>query len=576
MRDADKAWFLDDEPSRRFPLYCRGNVGEIIPEVATPLTATITTPAFRQVFGSIFAGTGVFSAEELADPAATGGLFGGYLYFNVSMMRTFAARAPGMSPADIDKQMLGRAGDVPPYVPRPGDRARRRLPLVIFGMTRTMATRKSPDLDATRADTQAWIASLPEHPDDAELVELVRTCSDRFASNLHDLLDSSMGSGLPLSMLERIAGRAERDEPGVMVKALSGLGTIETARPAAMLWQLGRRVAASSSLTDEFNAGVPGIVGRLRERGETSFLQELDRFLADFGHRGPNEVELASETWGSSPETALAAVERLRLGADSSGPSAVHDELVSVRAAATERILDAAPAPLRPVVRRLLVAAARGAARREQAKGTLVLALSGLRRAVFDVADRLVAEGHLPDRRLFFMVTTEELPAFLADPRSFETRLLARLARYDELNARVPPYFFDGDVPDPATWPLRSAAGSGESVVGDRLEGIGVSSGLVRGRARLVHHPGDPRGLEPGEILVAPITDPAWTPLFLAAAGVVVDVGALQSHAAIVARELGIPAVVSVDGATGRIRDGDELEVDGSLGTVRIVGRAEP
>jgi pyruvate,water dikinase len=70
-------------------------------------------------------------------------------------------------------------------------------------------------------------------------------------------------------------------------------------------------------------------------------------------------------------------------------------------------------------------------------------------------------------------------------------------------------------------------------------------------------------------VLVAPLTDPAWTPLFLAAVAVVVDVGALQSHAAIVARELGIPAVVSVEGATARLADGDLVEVDGDRGIVR-------
>ena len=101
-----------------------------------------------------------------------------------------------------------------------------------------------------------------------------------------------------------------------------------------------------------------------------------------------------------------------------------------------------------------------------------------------------------------------------------------------------------------------------------------MSAGVGRGRARVVTDPADPRGIEPGEVLVAPLTDPAWTPLFLAAVAVVVDVGALQSHAAIVARELGIPAVVSVEGASRRIVDGDELEVDGDRGTVTVVQRA--
>src|SRR5688572_27150263 len=85
-------WFLDDEPSSRFPVYCRGNVGEIVPNVATPLSASITTEAFRLAFTRLFTEAGAFSAAELAEPSATGGVFGGYLYFNMSFARSFAAR----------------------------------------------------------------------------------------------------------------------------------------------------------------------------------------------------------------------------------------------------------------------------------------------------------------------------------------------------------------------------------------------------------------------------------------------------------------------------------------------------
>ena len=94
---------------------------------------------------------------------------------------------------------------------------------------------------------------------------------------------------------------------------------------------------------------------------------------------------------------------------------------------------------------------------------------------------------------------------------------------------------------------------------------------MAIGRARVVHDPGDPAGLLPGDVLVAPITDPAWTPLFVPAAAVVVDVGAQISHAVIVSRELGLPCVVSVTGATRTIPDGALVEVNGDLGTVTIL-----
>jgi pyruvate,water dikinase len=87
----------------------------------------------------------------------------------------------------------------------------------------------------------------------------------------------------------------------------------------------------------------------------------------------------------------------------------------------------------------------------------------------------------------------------------------------------------------------------------------------------VVLDPFDPRGLEPGDVLVAPVTDPAWTPLFVPAAAVVVDVGAQITHAVIVSRELGIPCVVSVTGATRKIPDGAMVTVDGTNGTVTLL-----
>ena len=109
---------------------------------------------------------------------------------------------------------------------------------------------------------------------------------------------------------------------------------------------------------------------------------------------------------------------------------------------------------------------------------------------------------------------------------------------------------------------------------GDVLEGIGGSPGRVIGVARIVMDASDPDALKPGDILVAPITDPSWTPLFLAAAGVIVDVGAVMSHSVIVSRDLGIPCAVSVTDATKIIPNGALIELDGDTGTVTILSLA--
>jgi pyruvate,water dikinase len=103
------------------------------------------------------------------------------------------------------------------------------------------------------------------------------------------------------------------------------------------------------------------------------------------------------------------------------------------------------------------------------------------------------------------------------------------------------------------------------------LTAIGGSAGQYEGRARVGMDLRAAMALEPGEVLVAPLTDAAWTPLFLVAGAVAVDVGALNSHAVVVSRELGIPCVLSLENATTRLRDGMVLAVDGTAGTVTVV-----
>jgi pyruvate,water dikinase len=109
------------------------------------------------------------------------------------------------------------------------------------------------------------------------------------------------------------------------------------------------------------------------------------------------------------------------------------------------------------------------------------------------------------------------------------------------------------------------------AVVGEVITGAPGCPGSATGRARVILDPGDPAALEPGDILVAPFTDPAWTPLFVPAAAVVVDVGAMLSHAVIVSRELGIPCVPAARDATRRIPDGSLVRVDGDAGTVTVL-----
>jgi pyruvate,water dikinase len=168
------------------------------------------------------------------------------------------------------------------------------------------------------------------------------------------------------------------------------------------------------------------------------------------------------------------------------------------------------------------------------------------------------------------MFTDDELDDVVERPADFTELAATREEQYLSLFELEPPFIINGTVPPLSTWARRDRTDTEANTVGQVLTGISGCAGTATGRARVILDPSDPGALEPGDILVAPVTDPSWTPLFVPAAAVVVDVGAQITHAVIVSRELGIPCVVSVTGATRSIPDGATVTVDGSAGTVTI------
>ncbi|CAN0349453.1 unnamed protein product [Phaeothamnion confervicola] len=211
---------------------------------------------------------------------------------------------------------------------------------------------------------------------------------------------------------------------------------------------------------------------------------------------------------------------------------------------------------------------------REATRDRAVRTGATLKRVFRELVRRAAVKSGIDDPRMVAMLRFhDELPIYLRDPASLVPVIRERWALRERFAAVAPPFFITSEdgVPGIEQMEAGQAAKSKGAVLGEVLKGDGGSPGIVRGRARIVLDPSDARGLNPGDILVAPLTDPAWTPLFLPAAAVVVNVGALMSHAVIVSRELGIPCVVAVQNATDRIADGSMLEVDGTEGTVTVL-----
>jgi pyruvate,water dikinase len=200
------------------------------------------------------------------------------------------------------------------------------------------------------------------------------------------------------------------------------------------------------------------------------------------------------------------------------------------------------------------------------------------RRLILAAGRRLAARGRLADPTDVFYLRWTELVAALratAPPDGLAALAQARCEGFARWATVTPPPFIGTEPPPPpsAAPGVQAATGPGtlDGEATTVLRGNGGSAGVARGPARVLRHLGEADKLRPGDVLVARTTMPAWTPLFAVASALVVEVGGVLSHAAVTAREYGLPAVLSVQGATSRIRDGQLVEVDGTRGRVRLL-----
>ena len=560
-------WVTDSEPNERFTLYTRGNVGEVFPHVITPLTGTLIGDAIRQAQSDVLVEMGVLHRGEVAGPSATTGVFGGYLYMNGSAMRLFGVRMPGMTWRDADEQVMGAVEGVPPYEPAKGDR---NLTASLATVRYSTKLLRRPDLEflaTARTDAQRWLATMPDLTEapDQQLLRWLDDFPARQAASMKRLLQAAMFAGAPRGILDQLLEQRQAP-PGLANRIVSGTGDVDSAQLAQQMWVLGRIVAADERLGAAFGEGLDRIAERT---AETDLQPAIAAFLADHGHRGNDEYELATPAWVMDPAPVYAAIDRLRNAPEDRDPVATTRRLAADADRALADALQLVRRPMRWLLRRSAMVARQGAIARERAKDIMVLENLGARQVLHELVRRAAERGGPSDPRLGFCVTIDELADYLARPAAFSDVIAERAARAEYLNQRVPPPWFDGRIPDPSTWSIREEVTTERPEAGTVISGIAVSGGTASGPARVIDDPADPRGLEPGDVLVCSITDPSWTPLFLGAVAVVCDSGAVLSHAAIVARELGIPAVMSAQGITA-VSDGTILHVDGDSGTVSV------
>ncbi|MHC4947878.1 MAG: PEP/pyruvate-binding domain-containing protein [Planctomycetota bacterium] len=579
-------WLLQARPVTGLPsasvedrqVWTNANAGEVLPDVITPMTESVVMPLVTELFDAVGGWLGVHLGT-----ATLLRCIAGRVYFNVNTLLGLVRGMPMAGDRDLG-EMLGGRHDLAEQLGclRIPDED---IPELTVGRLRTMAglprlplaflthspRRAAAITHSIRTRTARLATADLDGLDDATLARAVHgAVRDRLLG--HDAI-LCLGVGIACSLA--LYGVCRRwlgaDGQATANELLRGMGSLEHAEAGLALWRLAEQVGADAALAGAVReaAGFDDLRRRLADvPAGAAFLAAWAAFARAHGHHARGEIELGNARWAERPDEVLALLRSCLEGVGR------HDPVARARRLRAERRTLAAACRRRlrgPFRRRCFDAALRLAIRgtpvRENLKNEVVRRMAVTRMLLLALGGRWSRRGGLEVAEDVFMLRLEELPAMAADPGRAD--LAAAVAERRRAHARhlalEPPPVIVGRF-DPAVAPPPEAIDPATR----RLTGLGVCPGVAVGPARVIDHCGDDH-VRPGEILVAPFTDPGWTPYFLNAAGIVMDMGGLLSHGSIVAREYGIPCVANVGPATKIVRTGRTIRVDGTAGTVELL-----
>ena len=530
-------------------VWTRANIAEVLPNVVTPLTWSI--------FKATLLNESIPSADREAeyDHTEKGSSSGvrriqGRIYIRLRDFLSSFCYLPFVSP-DVLKQVLGvdLPTEVQHYLPPRDLRVRLSQSLFLWnvlGLGRRLTT---------------MAKSMPPLPTSDRFEELLLWNTRCFFIHLK-CTAYSIGAFALLARYLRNWLPLEAEE--LLPKLLVGKEDLQTAAQGFSLKEMADSVRRHSLLHRRLLGEVSlqsDTHHIMALEGGAEFLEMFDRFLESNGARAAEEFELATPRWSEDTGFLLSVLKKFL---ESEETVDVHGR----REGSLEReaIIVRINAKLNPgrkwIFTRVLSSYSEFCTLRENMKYRLMEGYGKLRRYFLLCASELAAIGILQESEDIFFLTYPEVQSLMNDrvvSQHLESAMKARRKSHELWKSQEAPPLLVGGDPVPH-----------DSTVSE-LSGIGCSAGIVEGRARVLEDVSLAHLLNQGEILVAKHTDPGWTPLFLVAKGLVTEIGGFLSHGATVAREYGLPAVVSVHGATSRIRTGDMIQVDGGRGQVTIL-----
>ena len=517
--------------------YTTTNLGEAVPGVVCPLCTSVWDMGGHTTARRVAYWVGAISKRELEQrfppEDRTLRFFYGRLAVKLEYISMLGDRMPGVDGPEMIHSMFNDPPESLRYHP-----TIRRYPFIAAKLAHTFFTIQ-PRLLKMCDDTDRWWRDQVTAVPALELTAAKRVLQDGFdrwqvAMDTHVL--AMFGSFQPVfDMLERLVTRAGTGDLAV----LSGTGGAEMA-VVGDIWKA--------------------------SRGDI----EIAEIVRNHGFHGPGEGEISSRVWRDDDTPLRRIVEHYRSVPDDQNPSQSEAAKAAALPQMTAAVLAALPASARPGARMTLKLARNRIPDRGRGKRSFLQATDVARMATRRIGALYVDDGAFTDVDDGFYLTKPELLAPLPrDVAELIAKRRERRAAYERIEFRSNTWAGNPDareIVDDVAAPTRA-----DGPV--RIDGVGASQGVVEGIVRVVEDPGF-ADVEPGEVLVAPTTDPSWCSIMFVSAALVVDLGGMLSHAAVVARELGIPCVVNAGDATRKLRTGDRVRVDGGTGVVDVLERA--
>lgn len=568
---AGRLWWLQARPITTLPadlgemdsplagedhVYTRCNIGEMMPGAFCPLTASVSGFAIDYAMQAIQV---VARAQASYDqPWLQVGYFSGHMFLNLTEGTALSSGIVGNSLEQFSTSICGRV--VEELVPKPPKPFLRRLGNTIRLSSHALSA--GPAIRRLEGQIAAW--RVPTSEDPRLVMEQLEAGVEQYCDVTLTHVRSSSRAAVAANILESVlmkqavkAGRSEDSGRTDAARLMAGASEVESAVMLEQLDSVVRAIAADPPAAEGFLAADPGDAVTTLRASTNAAGERLRGFLARHGHRGYRELCMRDASWAEDPE----------------GLGAMMQVMVRSAQVSPERIGSAADAgvdePGSPVIRLLARFAQEGARGREETKAKMALMAHALKRGYRHLGEVLAAAGRLPDADLVFFFDRAELARIVGAGDTEGAGEIGDLVR-SALKRREALAFQDVlEFPDVSVGrPVPLIARPPREAAGGEIIGRPASRGSVEGVVRVARSIVDAREVQPGEILVAPVTDVGWTPYFTVIAALVTDIGSSVSHGAVVAREYGLPCVVNTLVATQTLRTGDRVRVDGDRGVV--------